>query len=90
MPPPTGARGVTKNQLGLYALMLAILASVLAVIPPTAVFAWVLAVPALLLGIMAMKRSTDRHTSIAAILLAALALVISIVAAVGWFAGWFG
>lgn len=90
-PPPLLTRGITRDQLGLFALLVAILSFVLAVIPPAAPFAWILAVPALVAGILSLRRSKQsKHVSIAAIGMSSLALVISVVFAAGWFLGWFG
>lgn len=69
-----------SNQLGLIALILAGLGFVVAVIPVTAGFAWLLTLPALILGIVGVtRRGQKKGTSIAAIVLSTVAWLIAVV-----------
>ncbi len=77
------------NQLGLIALILAGVGFLLAVIPATAGFAWLLTLPALVVGIIGVTRKGKKKgTAIAAIILSTIAWVIAvIVAAATFFSG---
>ena len=70
------------NKMGLIALIVAGVAFLLAVIPPTSFIAWLPAVAAIILGIVGLTRKGQKKgTSIAAISIAVIAWIIAIVIA---------
>lgn len=85
VPPTAAASGApaAKSPLPLIALILAGLTLLLAVIPPTAAFAWPFAVAAIVLAIVALvKKSQPRVFAIIAIIVAPVAWIIAIVVTV--------
>jgi hypothetical protein len=72
-----------KNTIGLVALILAIVGFVLGVLPPTAAFAWLLLLPALILAIVGLTRKdAGKGTSITALILSVVGGIIAIIVAV--------
>jgi hypothetical protein len=83
--PPTVLQAPPKNLnvLGLIALILAVVGFVLAVIPSTAVVAWLLLVPALVLSIIGLTRKNQgKATSITALVLSVVGWIVAIIVAV--------
>ncbi|HEX3679252.1 MAG TPA: DUF4352 domain-containing protein [Galbitalea sp.] len=71
------------NIFGLIALILGVVGFVLAVIPPTAVAAWILLVPALVLAIIGLTRKNQsKATSISALILSVVGWIIAIIVTV--------
>ncbi len=83
-PPPSAGPAAPKqpNVLGLIGLILAIVGFVLAVIPFVAAFAWLLTLPALVLGIVGLTRKGQKKlTSILALAISTVAWIIAVVVA---------
>jgi hypothetical protein len=79
--PPVVVRKL--NIIGLVALILAVIGFVLAVIPPTAVVAWILLVPALVLAIIGLTRKgRGKATSLTALILSVVGWLIAIIVTV--------
>lgn len=84
---PPKAPSKTPNKIGLIALILAALGFILAVIPPAAGFAWLLTLPALILGIIGLTRKGQKKaTSIIAMILATVAWIIAVIVALSFVA----
>lgn len=79
--------GKGQNKIGSIALILAVGGFVMAFLPATAGLAWLITLPALVLGIVGLtRRGATKATSILAIILATVAWLISIVAALSFLA----
>jgi hypothetical protein len=81
-PVPSAPAPAAKNTIGLIALIVAAVAFLFAIIPPTSFIAWLPALVAIVLAIIGLTRKGQKKgTSIAAIIVAPVAWVIAIVVA---------
>jgi hypothetical protein len=86
---PTSAPTVLQaNQFGLIALILGIVALVMAVIPGASLFAWLFALPAIVLGVIGLVRPAMRRgRALAGVIEGVVAMVIGIAVSVAFIAG---
>ncbi|MFP5290673.1 MAG: hypothetical protein ACLGH5_06790 [Actinomycetes bacterium] len=83
-PPPYVAGPPTKNTIGLVALILAVVGALMAIVPATNGFSWLILLAALVLAIIGLTRKGQKKgTSIAALILSVVFWLISVVVGIG-------